>query len=118
VAQKLYRIGEIDNVHVAELFLSQTLDAMEFDQINDGILKAIDAEAGGQWIVDLSAAKYIGSAVLGLLVNIRQRIKQAHGGLVLCGLSPRLEEIFQACCMERLFVIVKSRGEAVERVRR
>ena len=111
--QRLFVITEADRVHIAELFLSDTLDVMEFDQINEGLLKAVDLDPAGRWVLDLTATTYMGSAVLGLLVNIRQRIKQAKGQLTLCGLSPRLEQIFRACCMERLFTIVKSRAEAL-----
>jgi hypothetical protein len=31
----------------------------------------------------------------------------------LCGLSPRLMELFKSCCLERLFVIVKTRRDAL-----
>jgi hypothetical protein len=31
---------------------------------------------------------------------------------VLCGLSPRLLQIFHTCCLERLFTIVKTCDEA------
>jgi anti-anti-sigma regulatory factor len=47
------------------------------------------------------------------MVNVRQRVKEARGRLVLCGLSPRLLQIFKTCCMERLFKIVRSRDEAI-----
>ena len=38
----------------------------------------------------------------------------SHGRLVLCGMSPRLTEIFRSCCMDRLFTIARSRREAME----
>ncbi|HWB53970.1 MAG TPA: STAS domain-containing protein [Tepidisphaeraceae bacterium] len=116
--QRLYRIGEVGDVRVVELFLRESLDEMEFDQLNEAMLSSVDTQANGSWVLDLTGSSYMGSAVLGLLVNVRQRIKQGHGGLVLCGLSSRLEEIFQACCMERLFLIVKSREDAVEMIKR
>jgi len=46
-------------------------------------------------------------------VNLRHRTKKAGGKLVLCGLAPRLIEIFRTCCMERLFTITRTRPEAV-----
>lgn len=115
--QQLYHIGSDGNAHVAELFLRDSLDEMEFDSLNEAMLKAIDSSASGAWILDLSQTTYMGSAVLGLLVNLRQRIKQAQGTLVLCSVSPQLEKIFRACCMERLFTMVKTRSEALARVR-
>jgi len=61
---------------------------------------------------------YAGGWVLGLMVNIRQQVRQAQRKLVLCGLSDRLMQIFQPCNLERLCVISRSRKDAVERVPR
>ncbi|HEY1684253.1 MAG TPA: STAS domain-containing protein [Tepidisphaeraceae bacterium] len=113
--QTLYRIGEAPQARVAELFLNDSLDEMEFDHLNESLLGAIDAAPSGKWVLDLTQTSYMGSAVLGLLVNLRQRIKHAHGILVLCGVSPQLEKILRACCMERLFTIVKTRDEAMKK---
>ena len=84
-----------------------TLDIEEFDRLNESILELIRGEPEGQWVLDLSQVAYMGSASLGLLVNLRQQIKQSGGRLVLCGLSPQMLHIFKTCCMERLFRIVK-----------
>jgi anti-anti-sigma factor len=53
------------------------------------------------------------SAMLGMLVNMRQQIKASGGHLVLCNLSKPLIGIFKTCCMERLFTIVKDRAAAL-----
>jgi anti-sigma B factor antagonist len=113
----LYRIGENEKVRVAELFLNDSLDELEFDSLNEALLNAIDASPAEGWVLDLSQTSYMGSAVLGLLVNLRQRIKHARGTLILCGVTPQLEKIFRACCMERLFVMVKTREEAIARMK-
>jgi anti-anti-sigma regulatory factor len=49
------------------------------------------------------------------MVNIRQRIKDSRGQLVLCAMTPRLIEIFRTCSLERLFTIVKTRADALRR---
>ena len=64
-------------------------------------------------MVDLSQVGYMGSSMLGLFVNIRERIRQAGGTLVLCAMSPPLLRIFKTCCLERLFTIAKTRPDAL-----
>ena len=113
MAANLYRHSKSGTVNVVDLTLPQTLDIDEFDRLNESILELIRAEPEGQWVLDLSQLSYMGSAALGLLVNLRQQIKQSGGRLVLCGLSPQLLHIFKTCCMEKLFRIVKSRKDAV-----
>lgn len=108
-----FQVIAIDAVNVIELSLPQILDSDEFDRLNDKILNALGGKAGARWVIDLAEVSYLGSSALGLMVNIRQRVKQAGGRLVLCGLSQRLLEIFHTCCLERLFTIVRDREEAI-----
>ena len=100
-------------VQIIALTLPEVLDSAQFDELNDAAQQAVDAAGAQAWVLDLSATNYMGSAVLGLLVNIRQRVKQKGGRLVLCGLSTRLGNVFRACSLERLFVIAKTREEAL-----
>ena len=112
-ASDLFRVSRAGTINVVDLTLPQTLDIHEFDRLNESILAIVRAEAEGQWVLDLSRLDYMGSAALGLMVNLRQQIKQSSGTLVLCGLSPQLLHIFKTCCMERLFKIVKTREDAI-----
>jgi anti-anti-sigma factor len=116
MSSNLYRLSKAGEVNVVDLILPLTLDIEEFDKLNESILAAIRAEPDGPWVFDLTQAAYMGSAALGLLVNLRQQIKQSGGRLVLCGLSAQLLHVFKTCCMERLFRIVKSRKDAIATV--
>jgi anti-sigma B factor antagonist len=110
---ELFRVSSVGLVQVIRLALPQTPDSTEFDRLNETLLSTIAERAEGSWVVDLSDIAYAGSAVLGLLVNVRQRIKEAGGRLVLCGLSGTMLQIFQTCSLEKLFLIRKSQDEAV-----
>ena len=113
MAEAFFQVSKIQAVNVVELALPQSLDSEEFDRLNEQMLALFDGQPAGRWVLDLSRLSYMGSSALGLMVNIRQRIKQAGGRLVLCGLSPRLLHIFQTCCMERLFTIKPTRADAL-----
>jgi anti-sigma B factor antagonist len=113
----LVQFSAVGVVQVIRLELPEALDSSEFDRLNDAVLGAIGQRASAGWVVDLSALQYAGSSVLGLLVNIRQRVKQSGGRLVICGLSGLLIQIFKTCSLERMFVIRKSLDEAVARAR-
>jgi anti-anti-sigma factor len=118
MSKDYYRILDERSVGVVELRLHQDMDAMLFDGLLDSLGGEVDRRAGGAWVLDLSEVGYLSSAGLGLLVNIRQKVRQSRGKLALCGLSPKLVELFRSCCLERLFVIVKTRTDAVAVVSR
>ncbi len=108
-----FEISADHQVNVLRLSLPDGMDTMEIDSVIDGVLSKLDGNAEGRWITDLSDVSYMGSSMLGLMVNIRQRIAQAGGKLILCGLKPQLLNIFQACCLEKLFNIARTRDEAI-----
>jgi len=64
-------------------------------------------------VLDLHGAGYIGSALLGLLINVRTKVKHTHGTLVICRLDPMLHRVLRSGSMERLFVIAAERDEAL-----
>ena len=107
------QVTEEGSVTLVALMLPPSLDSEEFGQLNDSLLAVIADHPSGRYVLDLSNLSYLGSSALGLMVNVRQRIKDAGGRLILCGLSPRLLQIFQTCCMERLFTIKPTRLEAL-----
>lgn len=113
---ELLKTSTLMSVNVVELFLPDHLDSVEFDRLNER-LAAVFANPNGRWILDLANVQYMGSAVLGLMVNIRQTIKNTQGKLALCQMSPALHNIFKACCLERLFTITRTRDDALRAVR-
>jgi anti-anti-sigma factor len=112
----LYRIVNEQSVEIVELFLPEMLDSQEFDQLNQGLLAALEKRTAPKWVLDLSGVPYCGSAMLGLMVNLRQRIKGGGGSLVLCGMSPVLIDIFRTCSLERIFVITRDRAAAIREI--
>jgi len=108
-----YEISQQQSVQVLSLALPDVMDAMEIDGLIESVLRALEGKSQQPWVMDLSDVAYMGSAMLGLMVNVRQRIVQGGGKLVLCGMSQQLLRIFQSCSLERLFTIAKTRPEAM-----
>jgi anti-anti-sigma factor len=113
MAKDFVKVTNTQSASVIDLALPESLDSEEFDRLNESMLSAVDGKSSGKWVLDLSAVDYMGSSVLGLMINVRQHIKTAGGRLALCGLSPRLTQIFHTCCLEKLFTIAKTRDEAL-----
>jgi anti-anti-sigma factor len=118
MANELFEVFEEQSVQCMKLMLPDQLDHMVIDRLIDDALQSLVAKKSGKWVLDLTEVSYMGSAMLGLMVNIRERIRQGGGKLVLCGLSPDLMKIFQTCCLERLFAIAKTRADAIGQLTR
>ena len=118
MAKDLFAITNAQSVNVVTLSLPENIDAVDFDRLNETLLRALENTGGTSWVLDMSEVTYMGSAVLGLMVNIRQLIKQRGGKLALCGMSDRLIQIFRTCSLERLFTITKTQPEALAAVKK
>ena len=101
-------------VQIVELDLRQQIDGTEFDRMNQELGEVVRAQPRAAWVLDLTHVQYTGSVVLGVIVNIRQQVKQTGGRLVLCGMSQRLMEIFRTCSLDRLFTVAATRESAVK----
>lgn len=114
---ELLKVSNHQSVNVVELFLPDDLDSAEFDRLNADLYAVFSEQPQARWILDLAQVQYMGSAALGLMVNIRQRVKSMEGRLALCHLSSSLHQIFKACCLERLFTITRTREDAIKAMR-
>src|SRR4051812_6375750 len=97
MSEHLYRHNEEGGVHIVQLILPMQTDHTEFDKLNDTIGDLLEKTAADRWVIDLTEVDYIGSALLGLLVNLRQRIKAGGGTLILCGLSDHVTKALKTC---------------------
>ncbi|MGA2233600.1 MAG: STAS domain-containing protein [Tepidisphaeraceae bacterium] len=116
MADELFTIQQEKSARVVELRFRPEMDALLMDGLLDAVAVELDRAAGAGWVLDLSNVTYLNSAGLGMLVNIRQKVKQSRGKLAICGLSPRMMDLFKSCCLERLFLIVKTRSQALAEV--
>lgn len=117
MSSEMLKISVVDSVNVVALHLPEELDSTEFDQLNESLAGVFAPAAGKKWVLDLASVQYMGSAALGLVVNIRHQVKSMDGRLALCNMSPRLEKVFRACSLERLFTIRRTVDEAFRAVR-
>lgn len=70
-------------------------------------------EAGhSRLVIDLSGVTYVSSSGLRALLSARRRARAGGGDVVLCGMQPRVREIFEMVGFVSLFKIVASVEEA------
>ncbi|MBC7784326.1 MAG: STAS domain-containing protein [Burkholderiales bacterium] len=108
-----FSIVPLTGANVVELVLPANIEAIEFDSINEQLSAVVVSSGEARWIVDLSGAEYFGSALLGMLVNLRAKVRASRGKLALCQIGPALERVIKTSSMERLFTIVVTRDEAL-----
>lgn len=66
-------------------------------------------------VVDLSAVRFIDSSGLGALLSGYKNAALHHGSLVLSGLQPRVQSMFELTRLHRVFDIYPSLQDALDR---
>jgi stage II sporulation protein AA (anti-sigma F factor antagonist) len=76
------------------------------------------AEGSGcrRFVLNLSLARFLSSAMLGNLIGFQKKVKQRGGELTLCALSPELAARFESMRLDRLFHICPTEEEALGEV--
>ena len=108
-----FRILAEHDRRIIELSLPAQIESIEFDALYASLSKEILAWPGGKWMIDLAAAEYYGSALLGLLVNLRTHVRKVRGKMVLCCIQPPLQRVIDLGNLHRLFVIAPDRSSGL-----
>jgi anti-anti-sigma factor len=81
------------------------------------IYSLIDDMGRRNLVLNLHVVEYLPSMALGKLVMLNRKAQAAQGRLVLCELSPGVDEIIQATRLSDLFAIRQTEAEAVASLR-
>lgn len=80
------------------------LDQDQVPQLEDTLNDLLE-KGHNHILINLSRTTYINSAGLRCLVSVWRRCRSSDGSLTLCGLNPRLHEIFTMVGFDKVFTI-------------
>jgi len=79
--------------------------------------KLFEKDPAKKWVVDLEKVTYIDSSGLATLVEMLKKVKSQGGALGLSGMTDKVKSLFEITKLDKLFLIVQNRQDAVERVK-
>lgn len=113
---RYFKITRLSRALVLELLLPEDIDTAAFTEINGALIEQWPLESGANVVVDLALTYYLGSMLLGLLVNIRHEATKKRGGqIVLCNVPSSISKVIRSTNLERLIEISGTRSEALDR---
>lgn len=101
------------NVALIELTLDADLDIEAFNEITAELIDRWPVAAGRHVVVDLSRSQYLGSVLLGLLINIRQRTRAGRGAMVIASAPTRLLQAMRTANLDRILPVAATRSQAL-----
>jgi len=90
------------------------LEEKDIRALQESIMLVIEQAERINMILDFCNVRFLSSAVLGLLIRISKRIYERDGQLRLCGIDPKIYEIFRITRLTKIFDIHEDIESATE----
>lgn len=108
------RVDYADKATVVTLTDEKILEDKDIQALQASILSVVEQAERVNLIIDFQNVRFFSSAVLGLLIRISRRIYEREGNLRLCGIDPKIHEIFRITRLTKVFDIYQDVRSAVE----
>ncbi|MFA5238734.1 MAG: STAS domain-containing protein [Phycisphaerae bacterium] len=80
------------------------------------IKKFIEEKKPKEVVIDFEQVRFFSSAVLGLLLDIRAKLKIYDGKIAISGINPQLYRVFKITHLDRIFEFFPDKENAVKAV--
>lgn len=115
--QSLYRIEEHPGYIVLSFSPAMSEAQMStVDSVGADVLQRLEPMPTPAIIVDLSSLKYMGSAMVALIVRIWKAVSGRDGNMVVVNNNEMVQEVLRIAGLEQVWTIVPTRGEAIRRL--
>ncbi len=99
---------------VIEFYASSILNQSEVESIGDELLLMAAKSACSRIVVDLENVDFLSSAMIGVFIRFKMRLRKNDSDLKLCNASPDLMEMLKLTKLNTVFDIHDSRRSAIE----
>ncbi|HIJ69788.1 MAG TPA: STAS domain-containing protein [Planctomycetes bacterium] len=102
------------NTTIVTLTEERILDESEVQALSDSLMPLVEEADGINLVIDFGNVKFLTSAVLGLLIRVSKKVYESGGQLKLCGINPKIFEIFRITRLDRVFDIYDDKLQATQ----
>jgi len=89
-------------------------DANEIAASAELILDYIEKNNPKSVVIDFEKVKFFSSQVLGMLVNIHNRLARGNGRLIIASINPQLYRVFRITNLDKIFQFLPDSESAVK----
>ena len=88
-------------------------DQVYVDHLGEDLIEVLETAASPDLLIDFSEIDFLTSSLLGRLIRVHKRAREAGGRLRLCSIRPRILEIFEITQLDRIMDIHPSADDAL-----
>jgi anti-sigma B factor antagonist len=107
----------IGNGLVITLLTAQLLEEAEIATLEQSLINTVKQANNVNIVLNFENVTFLSSAVLRVLIKVNTVIAERHGKLLLCGIAPKILEVFKITRLNKVFDIREDVEEAIDSLR-
>jgi anti-sigma B factor antagonist len=113
-SQPKFTVSKAGQATVVHLAGPRITDQVYINELGDELVAVLERAQPPDLVVDLKAIDFLSSSVLGKLIRLLKRTRQAGGRLRLCSIRPAILEVFEITQLDTVFEIYTDVDEAID----
>jgi len=105
-----------ENVAVVAFKTASISNVEEIAAASEQIKEFIEEKHPKEVVVDFGDVKFFSSQVLGLLLDIRAKLKTYDGEVVISAINPQLYRVFKITHLDKIFKFFPDKDDAIKAV--
>ena len=101
---------------VVEFADSRISEGSIVDAIQAALTQLLESDPQQKIVIDFQRVELMSSAMLGVLVRLYRDLAENGGRMVLCGLQPPIQKVFELTRLDQLFRIEKDLATGLSRL--
>ncbi|MBC8378512.1 MAG: STAS domain-containing protein [Planctomycetes bacterium] len=106
-------VSTVDGILVVSLRQASIGGVANFEDIAITLRGLLNPSDPQKMVIDFSQVSFFSSQVLGLLVDLWRRLKDAGGALLISGINPQLTRVFRITHLDKIFEFYENTEAAV-----
>ena len=107
-------ISQIQGLTIVSFRNVSILDGRAVEQIGEELYVLIDEQARRKVLLDFRQVKFLSSTMLGILIAMHKKALAIKGKVVICGLRPKLYEVFKMMKLQKVLQFADNEEEAMK----
>jgi anti-sigma B factor antagonist len=114
--KKIVEISGQGSTVIAAFKTASISNVEEIASASRQIKEFVEEKRPKEMVIDFEGVKFFSSTVLGLLLDIRAKLKTYEGEVVISGINPQLYRVFKITHLDRIFKFFPDKANAVKSV--
>ena len=112
MASESIAISTFQDVTVVTFREASMLDTLVVDAIGKDLYALVDEQARRKIVLDFTSVHFLSSSMIGIVLALHKKSCAIKGKVVICGLQPKILDVFKVASLHKLLKIVDDEAAA------